>query len=79
MFLLFFQMIMLLKEYLSSGEIPEATRCLQELEVPHFHHELVYEVCKLNLLGVLPGFFLRSTFFRIEFHILLQVACHLKH
>ena len=33
----------LLKEYLSSGDIEEATRCLQELEVPHFHHEFVYE------------------------------------
>ncbi|XP_061177864.1 programmed cell death protein 4-like [Saccostrea echinata] len=37
------QMVLLLKEYLSSGDIAEATRCLQELEVPHFHHELVYE------------------------------------
>jgi programmed cell death protein 4 len=33
----------LLKEFLSSGDIEEATRCLQELEVPHFHHEFVYE------------------------------------
>lgn len=41
---LVFQMVLLLKEYLSSGDIAEATRCLQELEVPHFHHELVYEV-----------------------------------
>lgn len=38
------QMVLLLKEFLSSGDIAEATRCLQELEVPHFHHELVYEV-----------------------------------
>lgn len=37
------QMVMLLEEYLSSSDINEATRCLQELEVPHFHHELVYE------------------------------------
>ncbi|KAL5022139.1 hypothetical protein ScPMuIL_001294 [Solemya velum] len=37
------QMILLLKEYLSSGDIAEATRCLKDLEVPHFHHELVYE------------------------------------
>ena len=22
----------------------QASRCVQELEVPHFHHELVYEV-----------------------------------
>jgi len=33
----------LLKEFLSSGDIEEATRCLQELEVPHFYHEFVYE------------------------------------
>ena len=38
------QIVMLLKEYLCSGDVQEATRCLQELEVPHFHHELVYEV-----------------------------------
>lgn len=37
------QMVLLLKEYLSSSDVKEATRCLQELEVPHFHHELVYE------------------------------------
>ncbi|KAH8019683.1 hypothetical protein HPB51_021005 [Rhipicephalus microplus] len=34
---------MLLKEYLCSGDVNEAIRCLQDLEVPHFHHELVYE------------------------------------
>ena len=36
--------VLLLKEYLCSGDIEEATLCLKELEVPHFHHELVYEV-----------------------------------
>lgn len=40
------QMKLLLQEYLSSGDISEACRCVQELDVPHFHHELVYEVCK---------------------------------
>lgn len=35
---------MLLKEYLLSGDISEAEHCLKDLEVPHFHHELVYEV-----------------------------------
>ena len=35
---------MLLKEYLSSSDIREATQCLTELNVPHFHHEVVYEV-----------------------------------
>lgn len=39
---------MLLKEYLLSGDMSEAEHCLKELEVPHFHHELVYEV---RLLG----------------------------
>uniref|UniRef100_T1IIT8 Programmed cell death protein 4 n=1 Tax=Strigamia maritima TaxID=126957 RepID=T1IIT8_STRMM len=37
------KMVLLLKEYLSSGDVGEATRCLLDLEVPHFHHELVYE------------------------------------
>ena len=36
-------MQLLLKEYITSAELDEAVRCLQELEVPHFHHELVYE------------------------------------
>ena len=38
------QMTLLLQEYLSSGDLQEATRCLLDLEVPHFYHELVYEV-----------------------------------
>lgn len=37
------QIQLLLQEYLCSCDINEATRCLTELEVPHFHHELVYE------------------------------------
>lgn len=37
------QIRMLLKEYLCSCDIAEASRCLADLEVPHFHHELVYE------------------------------------
>lgn len=37
------QMNLLLMEYLSSGDKQEAIRCLLELEVPHFNHELVYE------------------------------------
>lgn len=40
---------LLLKEYLSSGDIVEATRCLRELDVPHFHHELVYEAIVMVL------------------------------
>ena len=34
---------LLLYEYISSGDIEEATRCLKELEVPHLHHHLIYE------------------------------------
>lgn len=43
------KMILLLQEYLSSNDIEEARRCLVELEVPHFHHELVYEAIVLAL------------------------------
>lgn len=42
-------MNLLLKEYLSSGDKEEALRCLKELEVPHFHHELVYEAVVMVL------------------------------
>lgn len=37
------KMVLLLKEYLSSRDIKTATSCLIDLEVPHFHHELIYE------------------------------------
>ncbi|XP_028651672.1 programmed cell death protein 4b [Erpetoichthys calabaricus] len=40
---------LLLKEYLLSGEVSEAERCLRELEVPHFHHEFVYEAVLMVL------------------------------
>ncbi|XP_077311178.1 programmed cell death protein 4 isoform X1 [Lithobates pipiens] len=40
---------MLLKEFVLSGDASEAERCLQELEVPHFHHELVYEAVLMVL------------------------------
>ena len=43
------QMTLLLKEYLSSRDIQEAHRCLRALEVPHFHHELVYEAVVMTL------------------------------
>lgn len=39
----------LLKEYFSSGDKDEAERCLKELGVPHFHHEVVYELILLTL------------------------------
>merc|ERR1719411_523202 len=37
------KIVLLLKEYLCSCDVVEAARCLKDLEVPHFHHELVYE------------------------------------
>lgn len=43
---------LLLQEYLSSDDTKEAARCLLELEVPHFHHELVYEAIVLALEAV---------------------------
>jgi len=43
------KMIDLLKEYKHSGDTEEAMRCLKELEVPHFHHELVYQACVLAI------------------------------
>ncbi|XP_036372836.1 programmed cell death protein 4-like [Megalops cyprinoides] len=43
------EMNLLLKEYLTSGEVSEAEHCLRDLEVPHFHHELVYEAVVMVL------------------------------
>ncbi|KAH1170409.1 hypothetical protein KIL84_001394 [Mauremys mutica] len=43
------EMNLLLREYLLSGEVSEAEHCLRELEVPHFHHELVYEAVVMVL------------------------------
>jgi len=37
------KMGILLKEYLASGDSEEAMRCVHDLDVPHYHHELVYE------------------------------------
>merc|ERR1712209_150146 len=37
------KIVLLLKEYLCSQDVAEASRCLLDLEVPHFHHELVFE------------------------------------
>ncbi|NXP53066.1 PDCD4 protein, partial [Heliornis fulica] len=49
------EMNMLLREYLLSGEVSEAEHCLRELEVPHFHHELVYEAVVMVLEGSREG------------------------
>ncbi|XP_069488583.1 programmed cell death protein 4-like [Ambystoma mexicanum] len=43
------EMNLLLKEYLIAGQVLEAQHCLRELEVPHFHHELVYEAVLMVL------------------------------
>lgn len=43
------QMELLLKEYQSSRDVAEAQRCLRALEVPHYHHELVYEAIVMTL------------------------------
>uniref|UniRef100_A0A8C5WDG2 Programmed cell death protein 4 n=1 Tax=Leptobrachium leishanense TaxID=445787 RepID=A0A8C5WDG2_9ANUR len=49
------EMNLLLQEFLISGQVGEAERCLRELEVPHFHHELVYEAVVLVLEGSAEG------------------------
>jgi len=33
----------LIQEYYDSGDVEEAIRCLKDLNVPHFHHEFIYE------------------------------------
>ncbi|XP_078063900.1 programmed cell death protein 4-like [Mustelus asterias] len=43
------EMNFILKEFLLSGELAEAEHCLRDLEVPHFHHELVYEAVVMVL------------------------------
>ena len=43
------QIVELLKEYIDSGDKAEATRCLNELRVPHFSHEAVFEATILAL------------------------------
>ena len=37
------QMHLILEEYLTSNDTDDAGICLNDLEVPHFHHEFVYE------------------------------------
>jgi len=43
------KIIELLQEYLNSGDVKEAERCLRDLDVPHFHHELVYEAAVIAI------------------------------
>lgn len=60
------QMELLLKEYLLSRDIQEAQRCIIALEVPHFHHELVYEVTKNGFAYLCLTFMFKT----------LLTACH---
>lgn len=46
------QMTLLLKEYISSRDFDEAARCLRALQVPHYHHELVYEAVLMAMESV---------------------------
>ncbi|XP_072318617.1 programmed cell death protein 4b [Eucyclogobius newberryi] len=43
------EMNLLLKEFILSGDIKEAERCLRDLEVPHFYHKFVYEAIVMVL------------------------------
>jgi len=45
------KIVMLLTEFLSSHDVAEAERCVFELNVPHFHHEIVYEAILLAMQG----------------------------
>lgn len=45
--LLIKKIILLIKEYLSSRDASEAERCVMDLDVPHFHHEIVYEAIQI--------------------------------
>ena len=40
---------LLLQEYISANDMTEATRCVRELDAPHFHHELVYQAVLMVL------------------------------
>lgn len=39
----------LIQEYHDSGDMDEAIRCLKELNVPHFHHEFIFEALDFAL------------------------------
>lgn len=46
------RMAALLKEFVDSRDTTEAQRCLRALEVPHYHHELVYEAIVMALEAI---------------------------
>lgn len=43
------KMVLLIKEYLSSFDIREAEKCVTDLNVPHFHHEIIFEAIQMGL------------------------------
>jgi programmed cell death protein 4 len=43
------EIVLMIKEYLSSNDLKEAERCVVDLDVPHFHHEIVYEALVIAL------------------------------
>jgi len=43
------KIVLLLEEYLSSADAQEAVRCLKELDVPHFYHEVVYQAAVIAI------------------------------
>jgi len=43
------EIILMIKEFLSSKDMAEAERCVMDLDVPHFHHEIVYESIQIAL------------------------------
>jgi len=43
------EIVLMIKEYLSSNDLKEAERCVIDLDVPHFHHEIVYEAVVIAL------------------------------
>lgn len=43
------EIVLLVKEFLSSKDFKEAERCVRDLDVPHFHHEIVYEALVIAL------------------------------
>ncbi|XP_002165475.2 programmed cell death protein 4 isoform X1 [Hydra vulgaris] len=40
---------LMIKEYLLSNDLSEFGRCVMDLDVPHFHHEIVYEAVIIAL------------------------------
>lgn len=49
------RMTLLLREFNDSRDVAEAQRCVRALEVPHYHHELVYEAIVMALESVAGG------------------------